>query len=118
LQNQQAIESWNRKWRAEANESIIVAERRALAPYECDAIEAVENASFRFGTASYLANASAIGLAHGSKRAIQRNMAEYGVGTFVAKQKKYILKSSIEKRIIWDLSVDLLPTARRISEIR
>jgi hypothetical protein len=44
---------------------------------------------------------SAIGLAHGSKRAIQRNMLEHGVGTFVAKQKKYIAKSSIEKRVIW-----------------
>jgi hypothetical protein len=44
--------------------------KKALAPYECDAIEAVENASFRFGTASHFANVSAIGLAHGSERAI------------------------------------------------
>jgi hypothetical protein len=75
--------------------------KRVLAPFECDAIEAVENANFRFGTASHLANAGAIGLAHGSERAIQRNMAEHGVGTYVAKQKKYIAKSSIEKRVIW-----------------
>jgi hypothetical protein len=72
-----------------------------LASYEREAIEAVENANFRFGSASYLANASANGLAHGSERAIQRNMAEYGVGTYVAEQKKYISKSSIEKRVIW-----------------
>ena len=57
--------------------------RKVLAPFECDAIEAVENANFRFGTASHLANASAIGVAHGSERAIQRNMAEHGVGTYV-----------------------------------
>jgi hypothetical protein len=75
--------------------------KKILAPFECDAIEAVENANFRFGTASHLANASAIGLAHGSERAIQRNVREHGVGTYVAKQKKYISKSSIEKRIIW-----------------
>jgi DDE superfamily endonuclease len=52
-------------------------------------------------TTSHLANARAIGLANGSERAIQRNMAEYGVGMYVAQQKKYIAKSSIEKRIIW-----------------
>jgi hypothetical protein len=75
--------------------------KKALAPYECDAIEAVENASFRFGTASHLANASAIGLAHGSERAIQQNMAEHGDGTYVAKQKKYIANSSIENCVIW-----------------
>jgi hypothetical protein len=55
-----------------------------LASYEQDAIETVENASFRFRTATHLANASALGLANGSERAIQRNMAEYGVGTFMA----------------------------------
>jgi hypothetical protein len=55
--------------------------KKVLAPFECDAIEAVKNTTFRFGTASHLANASAIGLANGSERAIQRNMAEHGVGT-------------------------------------
>ncbi|KAF7510703.1 hypothetical protein GJ744_006069 [Endocarpon pusillum] len=75
--------------------------KAVLAPYECEAIETVENATFRFGTASYLANASALGLAHGSERVIQRNMLNHGVRTYVAKQKKYISKSSIEKRIIW-----------------
>jgi hypothetical protein len=74
--------------------------KRILAPFECGAIEAVKNANFRFGTASHFANARAIGLANGSERAIQRNMLEHGVGTYVAKQKKYISKSSIEKRII------------------
>jgi DDE superfamily endonuclease len=75
--------------------------KKVLASFECEAIEAVENANFRFGTASHLANARAISLANGSERAIQRNIAEYGVKTYVAKQKKYISKSSIEKRVIW-----------------
>jgi hypothetical protein len=75
--------------------------KKVLAPFECDATEAVENATFRFGTASHMANSSAIGLANGSERAIQRNMAEHGVGTCSAKQKKYIAQSSIDKRIIW-----------------
>jgi hypothetical protein len=75
--------------------------KRVLAPFECEAIKAVENANFRFGTTSHFANASAIGLAKGSERAIQRNMAEFGVGMYIAQQKKYITKSSIEKRVIW-----------------
>jgi hypothetical protein len=45
--------------------------KKVLAPFECEAIEAVENVNFRFGTTSYLANARAIGLANGSERAIQ-----------------------------------------------
>jgi hypothetical protein len=71
-----------------------------LAPYERDAIEIVEKASFHFETASHLANASAIRLAHGSKRAIQRNIAKHDVKTYIAKQKKYITKTSVEKRVI------------------
>lgn len=72
-----------------------------LAPHERDAVETVENASFRFGTARYYANASAIGLTNRSERAIQRNMAEHGVGTYVAQQKKFIQPASVEKRNIW-----------------
>jgi hypothetical protein len=72
-----------------------------LASHERDAIETVENASFRFGTATHYANASAIGLANGSERAIQRNMAEHGVGTYLAQQKKYIHPVAVEKRGIW-----------------
>ena len=75
--------------------------KAVLALHERDAIETFEHANFRFRTASHLANASALGLAYRSERAIQRNMLEYGVGTYVAKQKKYISKSSIEKRAIW-----------------
>jgi hypothetical protein len=69
-----------------------------LALHECDAIETVENASFRFKTATHLANTSALGLANGSKRAIQRNMAKYSVGTYMTQQEKFIIKASIEKR--------------------
>ncbi len=76
--------------------------KMVLAPHECDAIEIVENATFRFGTASHLANASALGLTNKSERAIQRNMLEHKIETYIAKQKKYISKSSIEKRMIWE----------------
>jgi hypothetical protein len=75
-------------------------QKKILASFECEAIKAVKNANFRFGTASHLANARAIGLANRSERAIQRNMAEYGVRMYIIKQKKYILKSSIKKRVI------------------
>lgn len=75
--------------------------KSVLATYERNAIEAVEDASFRFASASHMANARAIGLANGSKRAIQRNMADHGVGTYRALQKKYIKQSSKDKRVIW-----------------
>ncbi|ERF73321.1 hypothetical protein EPUS_03154 [Endocarpon pusillum Z07020] len=75
--------------------------KRVLAPYQCDAIETVENASFQFAATSHYAIARAIGLDNGSERAIRRNMAEYGVGTFMAQQKKFISSTSIEKRGIW-----------------
>jgi hypothetical protein len=38
--------------------------KAVLALYECDAIKTVENATFRFRTASHLANASALSLAN------------------------------------------------------
>jgi hypothetical protein len=74
--------------------------KRVLAPFECEAIKAVENANFRFGTTSHFANASAIGLAKGSERVIQRNIAEFGVETYITQQKKYIIKSLIKRRVI------------------
>jgi hypothetical protein len=75
--------------------------KKVLASFKCEAIKAVEDANFCFRTSSHLANARAISLANGSERAIQRNMAEYRIGTYIAQQKKYITKSSIEKCVIW-----------------
>jgi hypothetical protein len=72
-----------------------------LASHERDAVEAVEDGCFRFAASSHYANASAIGLANGSERAIQRNMAEHGVGTYRAQQKKFIHSKNIERRGIW-----------------
>jgi hypothetical protein len=69
-----------------------------LALYKQEAIKTVENASFCNRTVTYYANASAIGLANESERAIQRNMAEHGVGTYIAQQKKYISQPLIKKR--------------------
>ena len=68
---------------------------------ERQAIETVEDASFRFGSSSHYAIASAIGLAHGTERAIQRNMKDYGVETFRAKQRRRLLNSTKEKRELW-----------------
>jgi hypothetical protein len=69
-----------------------------LAPYQCNAIKAVKDSSFRYAATSYYAIARAIGLGEGSERAIQQNMHNYGVGTYIAQQKKFILKSSMKKR--------------------
>jgi hypothetical protein len=75
--------------------------KSVLAPYKREAIKIVENSSFRAGIASHYAVASSIGLANGSERAIRRNMAEHGVGTYMAQQKKFIQQPSIEKRGLW-----------------
>ena len=72
-----------------------------LAPHQRDAIEAVEDSAFRFAASSHYAVAKTIGLAGGSERAIQRNMADHGVGTYAAQQKKFIKKATVEKRLFW-----------------
>jgi hypothetical protein len=55
-----------------------------LSTYKHNAVKAVEDGAFRFAASSYYSNASAVGLANGSERAIQRNMAEHGMGTYRA----------------------------------
>jgi hypothetical protein len=72
--------------------------KSVLASYEREAIETVENSSFRFGIASHYAVTSSIGLANGSERAIRSNMAKHGVGTYIAQQKKFIQQPLIKKR--------------------
>ena len=72
-----------------------------LAPHQRDAIKTVKNSSFRMGTAKHYTVAKIIGLANGSERAIQRNMADHGVGTYMAQQKKWIKSESIKKRGVW-----------------
>ena len=75
--------------------------KSVFAPHQCDAIEAVENSSFQFGTLPHITIARTIGLANGSERAIQRNMTKHGVDTYITQQKKFISANSIEKRGIW-----------------
>ncbi len=75
--------------------------KQVLAPYECEAIEAVEDSNFGFASSSHFKVAKTIGLANGSERAIQRNMKNFGVGTYMAAQKKLLLSSHIETRCIW-----------------
>lgn len=72
-----------------------------LLPHQREAIETVENSTFRNGASTHYANASLLGLANGTERSIQKNMADYGVGTFMAQQKKYIKSTSVERRQIW-----------------
>jgi hypothetical protein len=71
-----------------------------LALYKRQTIKTVEDASFRFASSSYYAVASTIGVANSSERAIQRNIADYGVGTFRAQQKKFIHLKNIKIREI------------------
>jgi hypothetical protein len=73
----------------------------ALAQFEREAIETVEDSSFHFGTARHYTVASALGLAYASERAIQKNMAKHSVGTYMAQQKKYISPVSVSKRELW-----------------
>lgn len=75
--------------------------KRILADHQCAAIEAIEDADFYFASSSHYKVAKKICLAEGSKRAIQRNMADFGVGTYRALQKKWLPKHSIEARNLW-----------------
>jgi len=60
-----------------------------LQPYQMDAIETVENATFRFGASTHVAVARHIGIEEGSERAIQKDMSDYGIKTYAAAQKKW-----------------------------
>ncbi|KAF7502461.1 hypothetical protein GJ744_011299 [Endocarpon pusillum] len=75
--------------------------KRVLEDHQCAAIEAVEDANFGFASSSHYRVARDIGLAAGSERAIQRNMADFGVGTYRALQKKWLPAHSIEARNLW-----------------
>ncbi|KAF7512710.1 hypothetical protein GJ744_000277 [Endocarpon pusillum] len=58
--------------------------KQVLAPCKCEAIEAVEDANFGFASSSHFKVAKTTGIANGSERAIQRNMKDFGVGTYMA----------------------------------
>ena len=62
--------------------------KRILEDHQCAAIEAVEDMNFYFASSSYYKMAEQIGLANGSERAIQRNITNFGVGTYRVMQKK------------------------------
>jgi hypothetical protein len=72
-----------------------------LAPHECDAVEAVEDANFNWASSSHHSVAKKVGLVNGSERAIQRNMKNHGVGTYMAAQKKWLSQPSINARNIY-----------------
>lgn len=75
--------------------------KRVLKDHECAAIEAVEDANFLFASSSHYRIAKNIGVAKGSERAIQRNMADFDVGTYRAIQKKWLPEHSIEAHNNW-----------------
>ena len=75
--------------------------KQVLIPYECEAIEAVEDANFGFVSSSHFKVTKNVGLVNGSERAIQRNMKNFDVGTYMAAQKKLFLPLHIEARCIW-----------------
>jgi hypothetical protein len=72
--------------------------KRILANYQCASIEAIEDVNFYFASSSHYKVAKKIGLAEGSERAIQRNIADFGVGTYRALQKKWLLDYLIKVR--------------------
>lgn len=66
-----------------------------------DMIETFEDADFRLRASTHYANASTLGLAKGTERAIQKNMADHRVGIYAAQQKKFLKKSTIKTRQMW-----------------
>ena len=75
--------------------------KRILEDHQCTAIEAVEDVNFSFAASSHYRITKNIGLANGSEHAIQRNMADSGVGTYRALQKKWLPAHSVEARNLW-----------------
>ena len=57
--------------------------KRVLAPYECEAIETVEDANFDFASSSHFKVTKTIGIANGFERTIQRNIKDFGVGIYM-----------------------------------
>ena len=62
--------------------------KRLLSKQELAAIETFENASFHHGTQAHFTVAQHLGISQASERTVQRRMAEYGVYTYTAAQRK------------------------------
>ena len=75
--------------------------KRLLEPHHLQAIETVEDSNFRMASSSHYAVARVIGITQASERTIQRNMAEFGVGTYRAAQTKFLTDTVREQRVIW-----------------
>ena len=64
---------------------------KAISDHELRAIETVEDSSFQMGTLPHKVVADYVGVSHDkSERTVQRNMADFGVGTYVAAQGKWL----------------------------
>lgn len=62
--------------------------KRLLSAQDLATIETFENASFQHGTQRHFTVAQHLGFTEPSERTVQRLMAEYGVGTYTAAQRK------------------------------
>ena len=75
--------------------------KQILQPHELEAIETVEDATFRFSASTHVSIARHIGIEKGSERAIQRNMSDFGVKTYMSVQKIFLLTDNRRIREIW-----------------
>lgn len=69
-----------------------------LASYQREAIETVEDANFGMTAQGHPTIARVLGLDNRTDRAIQSNMADYGVGTFRAAQKRDLPEPTRQSR--------------------
>lgn len=73
--------------------------KRKLNDTDLANIETFENASFYHSTQTHFAVAQQLGYTNVSKRTVQRRMAEYGVGTYTAAQRKAMTPERCMERV-------------------
>ena len=74
--------------------------KQVLVPYECEAIETVEDVNFDFVSSSHFKVTKTINITNDSERIIQRNIKDFDVKTYMTVQKKMFLQIHIDVRII------------------
>jgi hypothetical protein len=66
-----------------------------------DAIKAVEDLSFAWGTAPHIHVARSLGIRDTSERMAQRTMAGHVVKTYVAAQAKFLSQENMDERVAY-----------------
>ena len=74
--------------------------KRLLELHHLEVIETVEDSNFRMASSSRCAVTRAISITQASECTIQRNIAEFGVGTYRAAQIKFFTDTVREQRVI------------------